>query len=161
MADGAAPLACSIAEFLATAKLDDASLSEPHGYQALLAAGGLDQLEDLEAVDEALLEALGMAKIMHRKRFMRHMARMPSRPSSAPERRAAPTPESPLAPGPASAHDALLGGGAKPEPHKKIQPELAEADASADVEAERQTATVRAQMVGKKLADFVVSKKIG
>ena len=156
MADGAAPLACSIAEFLATAKLDDASLSEPHGYQALLAAGGLDQLEDLEAVDEALLEALGMAKIMHRKRFMRHMARMPSRPSSAPERRAAPTPESPLA------HDALLGGGAKPEPHaKKIQPAPAEADASADVEAERQTAAVRAQMVGKKLADFVVSKKIG
>ena len=157
MADGAAPLAGSIAEFLATAKLDDASLSEPHGYQALLAAGGLDQLEDLEAVDEALLEALGMAKIMHRKRFMRHMARMPSRPSSAPER-----PESPLAPGPASAHDALLGGGAKPEPHaKKIQPAPAEADASADVEAERQTAAVRAQMVGKKLADFVVTKKIG
>ena len=97
MADGAAHLAGSIAEFFVTAKLDDGSLAEPHGYQALLAAGGLDQLEDLEAVDEALLEALGMAKIMHRKRFMRHMARMPSRPSSAPERRAAPTPESPPA----------------------------------------------------------------
>ena len=93
MADGAAHLAGSIAQFLVTAKLDDGSLAEPHGYQALLAAGGLDQLEDFDNVDEAVLEGLGMAKIMHRKRFMRHMARMPSRPSSAPER-----PESPLAP---------------------------------------------------------------
>eukprot|EP01045_Picozoa_sp_COSAG04_P022090 COSAG04_NODE_2449_length_4101_cov_30.628333_2_plen_623_part_00 len=41
------------------------------------------------------------------------------------------------------------------------EPEPAEADSSADVEAERQTAAVRAQMAGKKLADFVVSEKIG
>ena len=36
-----------------------------------------------------------------------------------------------------------------------------EADAAADTEAEQQTAAVRAQMAGKKLADFSVSKKIG
>ena len=38
---------------------------------------------------------------------------------------------------------------------------VAEADASVDEEAERQTAAARAMMAGKKLADFVVTEKIG
>ena len=114
----------SIVEFLATAKLDDASLAEPHNYAGMLAAGGLDQLEDLDSVDEAALEALGMAKIMHRKRFMRHMARMP-RAGSAPEQRAASTLEAPLAPGPASAPPQLASPPpAPPSTHPPPPPPL-------------------------------------
>ena len=72
-ADGAGPQ--TLADFLVVAKLDDGSLAEPHGYLALLVAGGLEQLDDAGDIDEARLEQLGMAKIMHRKRFLRHMAK--------------------------------------------------------------------------------------
>ena len=47
------------------------------------------------------------------------------------------------------------------ELHLILRVEEQEGDTSVDREAEQQTARVRAELVGKRLADFIVSKKIG